>query len=67
MKCFDKMWAKETSNDLYAAGLTDDTFYLIANSNKACQVAIKTPWGSLTGRKEYSEIEMQGTVLTPIN
>ena len=66
MKCFDKMWAKETSNDIYDAGVVDDHFTLIANSNKICRVAIKTPWGSLTERKEYSEIEMQGTVLTPI-
>ena len=65
-KCFDKMWNKETSNDIYDAGITDDQFVLIANSNKACQVAIKTPWGTLTKRKEYKEIEMQGTVLTPI-
>ena len=65
-KCFDKMWTKETSNDLYDAGVRDDYFTLIANSSKNCQVAIKTPWGSLTERKTYSDIEMQGTVLTPI-
>ena len=46
-KCFDKMWNKETSNDIYDAGITDDQFVLIANSNKACQVAIQTPWGTL--------------------
>ena len=66
MKCFDKMWAKETANDIFEAGIKDDQFVLIANSNKVCQVAIKTPWGSLTQRKEYNDIEMQGTVLTPI-
>ena len=60
------MWAKETSNDLYDAGIDDDYFTLIANSTKVCQVAIKTPWGAVTERKEFSEIEMQGTVLTPI-
>ena len=65
-KCFDKMWTKETSNDLFDAGITNDQFLLIANSNKTCQVSIKTPWGSLTNRKEYNDIEMQGTVLTPI-
>ena len=32
-KCFDKLWAKETSNDLYDAVITDDHFNLIANSN----------------------------------
>lgn len=65
-KCFDKMWTKETSNDLYDAGVRDDHFILVANSSKNCQVAVKTPWGSLTERKQYSDIEMQGTVLTPI-
>ena len=65
-KCFDKMWTQETSNDLYDVGVRDDHFILVANSNKSCQVAVKTPWGSLTERQTYSDIEMQGTVLTPI-
>ena len=41
-KCVDKIWSKETSNDMYDAGITDDHFNLIANSNKKCQVAVKT-------------------------
>ena len=45
MKCFDKMWASETSNDMYNAGLNDDMFVLVAHSNEACLVAMKTPWG----------------------
>ena len=39
------MWAIETSNDMYNAGLNDDMFVLVANSNEACKVAVKTPWG----------------------
>ena len=66
MKCFDKMWAAETANDIYRAGLNDDKFVLIANSNQKCQVAVKTPWGSLTERKVMTNIEMQGGVLTPL-
>ena len=62
-KCFDKMNYKETANDLYDAGVTDDQFVTVANSNKKCQVAIKLPGGSLTERIEMNEIEMQGTVL----
>ena len=58
-KCFDKMWASETSNDIYDAGVKDDTFVLIANSNKSCQIAVKTPWGSTTPRVEFQNIEMQ--------
>ena len=45
IKCFDKMWVSETSNDMYNAGLNDDMFVLVAHSNEACLVAMKTPWG----------------------
>ena len=58
-KCFDKMWYTETSNDLFKAGVKDDTFILVTNSNKNCQVAVKTPWGSLTERVTLKELEMQ--------
>ena len=42
-KCFDKMSYKETANDLFNAGVNDDKFILLANSNKVAQVAVKTP------------------------
>ena len=61
-KCFDKMWYSETANDLFR----DDEFILIANSNKSCHVAVKTPWGSLTDRIELKNLEMQGTVISYI-
>ena len=65
-KCFDKMWSSETSNDLFDAGVRDDKFVLIANSNQSCKIAVKTPWGSVTPRVELKNIEMQGGVLTPL-
>ena len=65
-KCFDKMWYSETANDLFRAGVQDDKFILIANSNKSCHVAVKTPWGSLTDRVELKNLEMQGTVISYI-
>ena len=65
-KCFDKMWAAETANDMFKAGLDDDQFVLVTNSNKSCKVAVKTPWGKLTRRETLSNIEMQGSVLTPL-
>ena len=65
-KCFDKMSYKETANDLFNAGVRNDHFVLMANSNKKCKVAIRTPWGSLTDRVELTEIEMQGTVPAPL-
>ena len=49
-KCFDKMNYKETANDLYDAGVTDDQFVTAANSNKKFQVAINLLGGSLTKR-----------------
>ena len=44
-KCFDKMWYEETANDIYDAGVTGDSFVVMANSNQNCNVAVKTPWG----------------------
>ena len=58
-KCFDKMWFEETANDIYNAGVTDDKFVLLANSNLKCLVAVTTPWGSVTERVELERIEMQ--------
>ena len=57
------MWYEETGNDLFR---NDDKFVLLANSNKKCQVAVKTPWGSLTDRIVLERIEMQGTVPAPL-
>ena len=65
-KCFDKMWSSETANDIFDVGVKDDTFVLISNSNKSCQIAVKTPWGSTTPRVEFKNVEMQGGVLTPL-
>ena len=65
-KCFDKLWYSETANDIYDAGLNDDYFVTLANSNKECHVAVKTPWGTITERKTLNNIKMQGTVITSI-
>ena len=63
-KCFDKLEYVNTSTDLYNAGVTDDKFVTIVNSNKNCHVAVKTPWGSKTQRTNIENLEMQGTVLS---
>ena len=60
------MWYAETANDLFKVGVQNDKFILVANSNKESQVAVKTPWGSLTNRVTIKDIEMQGTVLSNI-
>ena len=65
-KCFDKMWYAETGNDIFNAGVRDDQFVILANSNAKCQVAVKTPWGTTTERVVLENIEMQGTVPAPL-
>ena len=55
-KCFDKMSYRETANDIWLAGVQDDKFLLMAKSNEKCQVAVKTPWGSVTDTVEMKEI-----------
>ena len=65
-KCFDKLDYVNTANDLYNAGVQDDKFTLVANSNMNCNVAVKTPWGTTTERTMLHNIEMQGTVLAPL-
>ena len=65
-KCFDKMWYEETANDIYEAGVTGDSFVVMANSNQNCKVAVKTPWGSVTKRVNIQRIEMQGTNPAPL-
>ena len=62
-KCFDKLEYHNTAIDLYKAGVQDDKFVVVANSNKKCDVAIKTPWGAKTKRTTLENLEMQGTVL----
>ena len=64
-KCFDAMWAQETMNDVYDAGIQDDRFALISKMNEKCQVKVKTPVGD-TDRFQLNEIEMQGTVPAPL-
>ena len=65
-KCFDKLDYVNTANDLYNAGVQDDKFTLVANSNMNCNVAVKSPWGTTTERTMLHNIEMQGTVLAPL-
>ena len=59
------MWLKECINDLYNAGVTDDSLALIFEANKKNQVAVKTPVG-LTHREMVEEIVLQGEVFGPL-
>ena len=62
-KCFDKLEFTNTAIYFYKAGVIDDKFITITNSNKHCEVSIKTPWGGKTPKIFLSDTEMQGTVL----
>ena len=44
-KCFEAMWAEETMNDFYDAGVNDDKFAIIRMLNEKCKVKVKTPVG----------------------
>ena len=61
-KCFDKLDYTDTAINLYNAGVQDDKFVIINESNRSNNVAVKTPWGK-TRRETISNIEMQGTLL----
>ena len=64
-KCFDTMWAEESMNDLYDAGVRNEKFALMSQMNEKCKVKVKTPVGE-TDTFELSNIEMQGTVPAPL-
>ena len=59
------MWLEETLNDLYEAGVTDDTLAVLYEANKEVNVAVNTPNG-LTLRQKIEKIILQGDVFGPI-
>ena len=62
---FDSECLFECMNDLFEAGVKDDIFALIHESNRINQVAVQTPHG-LSRREAFEEIVMQGDVLAPL-
>ena len=50
-----------TATDLYNTDVSDDKFVTIANNDKTCQVAVKTPWAQ-THRENIHNLEIQGIV-----
>ena len=62
---FDREYMYECMNDLYEAGVKDDIFALIHQSNRRSNVAVQTPHG-LSKRDKYEDIVMQGDVLAPL-
>ena len=64
-QCIDSMWVEETMNDLYEAGVTDDSLAVLYEANREVNMAIKTPVG-LTVRKRIENIILRGDVFDPI-
>ena len=62
---FDSECLFECMNDLYEAGVKDDIFPLIYESNKRSYVAVKTPNG-LSKREIFEDLVMQGDILSPL-
>jgi hypothetical protein len=62
---FDSECLFECMNDLYEAGVDDDIFALIYESNRENYVAVKTPNG-ISRRETFKDIVMQGDVLAPL-
>ena len=62
---FDNECLLECMNNVFEAGITDDTFALLYEANRINDVAVKTPNG-LSEREVFEEIVMQGDVLSPL-
>ena len=62
---FDSECLFECMNDVYEAGVTDDTFALMYEANRENFVAVRTPNG-LSRREIFPEIVMQGDVMAPL-
>ena len=62
---FDSECLFECMNDIYEAGVKDDIFSLIYESNRQSFVAVQTPHG-LSKRELFEDLVMQGDVLSPL-
>ena len=62
---FDSECLYECMNDVYEAGVEDDTFVLMSEANRRSLVAVKTPHG-ISRRELFEDIVMQGDVLAPL-
>jgi hypothetical protein len=62
---FDSECLYECMNDVYEAGVKDNTFAMLYEANRINDVAVQTPNG-ISKREEFKEIVMQGDVLAPL-
>ncbi len=64
VKCFDKLWLKDTLVELYKAGCATQDIQMIYNMNKDTVFSVKTPSGQ-TDKVSIGEVVKQGTILGP--
>ena len=64
-QCFDALWLQECMNEFYEAGLNDDKFAVLHNSNKIVKIAVRTPVGK-TDRTSIKDVITQGDVIAPM-
>ena len=62
---FDSECLFECMNDIYEAGVKNDLFALIYESNRRSHVAVQTPQG-LSKREIFEDLVMQGDVIAPL-
>ena len=64
VKCFDKLWLKDSLVELFNAGYSPQDIQMIHLLNKNTEVTVVTPSG-VTKKLHVGEIVKQGTVLGP--
>ena len=64
VKCFDKLWLKDSLVELYKAGCEPQDIQMIYNMNRDTVIEIETPCGT-TEKVQVGDIVKQGTVLGP--
>ena len=64
VKCFDKLWLKDSLVELYKAGCEPQDIQMIYNLNNNTIIEVETPCGT-TKKFNVGEIVKQGTVLGP--
>ena len=64
VKCFDKLWLKDSLVELFKAGVEAQDIQMIYKMNKDTVIEVETPCGT-TERATVGEIVKQGTVLGP--
>ena len=64
VKCFDKLWLKDSLVELFNAGCSPQDIQMIHLLNKDTEVTVVTPSGA-TKKLKVGEVVKQGTVLGP--